>query len=130
MRVETTSQMATKTWSVGSALKSHTMAADIINRDKVGTSITDINDQRILDASNLALLQRFCAAPSTKDEILRDEDMLDSPGDKVGSKALSKGHLVGYMIARHDTENPALEDREIEMLREWFERGEADMETR
>jgi len=116
-------------WSVGSAIKSHTMAADIINRDKADSSITDINHERILDPSKLAVLQRFCADPSTKNEILREQEMIDNPGDGVGSKAVSKGDLVGFMIARHDTENPALEDREIKMLREWFERGEADMET-
>ena len=50
--------------------------------------------------------------------MLRDRDMLDEPGDWPGKKAQS--------AARHGTETPALEEREIEMLRKWFESGAAD----
>lgn len=47
--------------------------------------------------------------------------------DKPGKKAQTKhGSLAGFVIARHGPETPALEEREIEMLRAWFESGGAD----
>jgi hypothetical protein len=59
--------------------------------------------------------------------VLRDRDMLDEPGDWPGKNAQSAhGSLAGFAIARHGTETPALEEREIEMLRKWFESGAAD----
>ncbi len=115
-------------WSVASATRSHTMAADIIDRDKTVPSVTDLDHQRILGAPESHRLQRFCADPSSKDAILRDEDMVDEPGQLPGTKAHSKGSLAGFLIAHHETERPALEDREIEMLRKWFESGEAGMD--
>ena len=104
------------------------MAADIINRDKAHPSVTDWDHQRILGPPELLRLQRFCADPSSKDAILRDEDMVDEPGARPGTKAHSKGSLAGFLIAHHGTERPALEDREIEMLRKWFESGEPGMD--
>ena len=104
------------------------MATDIINRDKADPSVTDLDHQRILGASELRRLQRFCATPSSKDAILRDEDMVDEPGTSPGTKAHSKGSLAGFLIAHHETERPALEDSEIEKLRKWFESGEAGLD--
>lgn len=100
-------------------IRLHTLAAEIIGRH---------NDAcPILDPSELTLLRRFCADPSAKEAILRDRDMLDDAGDWPGQKAQSKhGSLAGFAVARHGTETPALEDREIEMLKEWFGSGAAD----
>jgi hypothetical protein len=103
----------------GEMIRSHTLAAEIITRHN--------DDCPILDHNELTLLRRFCADPSVKEAILRDRDMLDGPADLPGKTAQSKhGSLVGFAIARHSTETPALEDREIEMLRKWFESGAAD----
>jgi hypothetical protein len=98
---------------------SHTLAAEIIARH---------NDAcPIFDSRELELLRRFCADPSAKEAVLRDRDMLDEPGDWPGKKAQSvHGSLAGFAIAKHGTETPALEEREIEMLRKWFESGAAD----
>lgn len=50
--------------------------------------------------------------------------MMDEAGDAPGARAQAKyGSLVGYCIVRHETEEPALGGREIEMLRGWFEEG-------
>ncbi|RDL40116.1 uncharacterized protein BP5553_00095 [Venustampulla echinocandica] len=99
-------------------IETHTLAMEVIARH---------NDAcPIFDASELALLARFCAQPETKDFILRESDMLDEPGDAPGTRAsATRGSLAGYAIARHGTDNPVLEDREIEMLRRWFETGGA-----
>ena len=103
----------------GEMIRSHTLAAEIIARH---------NDPcPILDSSELTLLRRFCADPSAKEAVLRDRDMLDEPSDWPGKRAQSKyGSLAGFTIARHGTQTPALEEREIEMLRKWFESGAAD----
>jgi hypothetical protein len=77
---------------------SHTLAAEIIARH---------NDAcPILDSSELELLHRFCA------------DLLRKRQCCVTAKAQSAhGSLAGFAIARHGTETPALEEREIKMLR-------------
>ena len=105
--------------SAATMIKFHSLAAETMSRH---------NDScPIFDASALALLRRFCIDPSNKDAILRDRDMVDEPGDAPGTRANAKwGSLAGYAIARHGTENPVLEEREIEALRKWFESGAAD----
>jgi hypothetical protein len=103
----------------GEMIRSHTLAAEIIARHHDACPI--------LGSSELTLLRRFCADPSAKEAVLRDRDMLDEPGDWPGKKAQSKhGSLAGFAIARHGTETPALQDREIEMLKKWFESGAVD----
>jgi len=107
--------------SVATMIKSHTLAAEIIDR----AGAHDDNSS-ILDPSELLLLRRFCAdpSPSTKDAILRERDMVDEPGDRPGTRANRKyGSLAGYAVATYGTENSALEEREVEMLRRWFESG-------
>lgn len=50
--------------------------------------------------------------------------MLDRPGQRPGEKAVThRGSLVGMLIARWGTEEPALGEGEWEELREWFEMG-------
>ena len=105
--------------STDEMIRTHTLAAQII--------ANHTEPCPVLDSNALALLQRFCADPSSGDAILRDCDMVDGPGDEPGHRANSKyGNLVGYAIARHGTDKPVLEEREIDMLREWFKSGGAE----
>jgi hypothetical protein len=105
--------------SPGEMIRSHTLAAETIARHHDACPI--------FDARELTLLRRFCADLAAKEAILRDRDMLDELGDWPGKNAQSKhGSLAGFVVARHGSETPALEEGEIEMLREWFESGAAD----
>lgn len=37
--------------------------------------------------------------------------------------AAGKGDLVGFLVARHGTDDPAFDEKDLEMLRGWFGRG-------
>lgn len=106
--------MATYTGpSVGQMLKNHTLAHEIITRHD------GPQHESVLDDSELRLLQRFCADPSSKDEIL--------DGYVAGSQPQS---LVKFVVHKHGSEQPALEESEIVELRDWFTRGGAgDLES-
>jgi hypothetical protein len=107
-------------------IRTHTLADEIINRHShYGTG-----NGSILDDNELSLLKRFVTDPSSKDALLREREMVDEPGERPGTRAVAKsGSLVGYVIARHGTEDPVLEEGEIERLRGWFveweEKGDA-----
>ena len=104
--------------TVGKMLSSHTLAANIINHHNT--------DDCVLDASELAMLQRFSVHPtiSTRDAILRDQGMsVERNPELRGKKVMQSGSLVAFCVARHGTGIPAFEEREIEMLRVWFEGG-------
>ncbi len=76
-------------------LDNHSMASEIIARAK--------DPQPVLDDNNLAILRRFCMDPSSKDDILKDLDLVDQPEDnegKAGAKAQSKGGLAGFIVAK------------------------------
>lgn len=109
--------MAPQGWNTGDQIRQHNLAASIINGH--GTE----ND--VFDDRNLANLQRFCLQPTTatRDEMMAEHDWVDGPGERPGDKAASKGDLVGYLVARHGTSDPALDERDLDMLKEWFEKG-------
>ena len=99
-------------------LRTHTLATTIISHHNTPSPI--------LDAKELSLLRAFCANPSTlnKQALLTAHDMLDGPGQRPGEKAATvKGSLVGMLIARWGTEEPALGEGEWKMLKDWFEMG-------
>lgn len=82
------------------------------------------SNNAILSAPELVLLRQFCIEPcvAKRDAILAERNMEDEPGARPGKKAAeSQGSLVGLMIARYGTHEPALEDWEWEMLRVWFD---------
>ena len=71
-----------------------------------------------------------CSVASAPDPQLRTNKccvtatVLDEPVDTPGKKAQSAcGSLAVFTVARHGTESQALEEREIEMFRTWFESG-------
>ena len=50
--------------------------------------------------------------------------MQDEEGQRPGTKAMAtKGSLMGLLIARYESSEPALTEGEIEELRRWFESG-------
>jgi hypothetical protein len=105
--------------SVAEMIRTHTLAAEMSDRHH--------DKDNILDDSALAMLRRFSTAPSTKDQILWDIDIVDEPGDEPGTRANHHySSHVGYCIARHGTKNPVFNDDEVQMLRMWFESGGPD----
>ena len=110
--------MAPEGWHTGEQIRDHKLASSIINGHHTP-------DDEVLDASSLELLQRFCADPSTsnRDAILSDHGWIDDAGQRPGTKAADSGDLVGYCIARHDTDNPAFDERDLKILQEWFRKG-------
>ncbi|MCJ1396020.1 hypothetical protein MMC18_008907 [Xylographa bjoerkii] len=101
---------------MGFVMRSHLLAASIIARHQMP-------EHKILDDRELGILRQFCANPAKKDEVLMKHDMVDKSRKPAGSSAQQLSSLAGHCVARHGTENPALNEEEIEMLRNWFERG-------
>lgn len=95
--------------SVRDMLKSHTLAAEIIARD-------DRRENEILDEAELVILDRFCAQPGARDEILRNAHEAGIYSGAEGGQT----SLACYVVAQHGTARPALLDEEIERLRAWF----------
>lgn len=59
-----------------------------------------------------------------RDEILHEEDWVDEMGTRDGTQAVKKsGSLAGLLIARYGTSDPALDDRDWELLDEWMVGG-------
>jgi 3-deoxy-D-arabino-heptulosonate 7-phosphate (DAHP) synthase len=42
--------------------------------------------------------------------------------DQIIAQAV-KGDLAGYVIMRHGTDDPVFDARDLEMLKDWFEKG-------
>jgi len=93
--------------SVPEMVATHTLAENIIKYDDAATG------NSILDEENLALLRRFVENPPDRDAILKDEGIEDGEGTGLQS-------LAGYMVLKHGKGDNMLDEREIEMLREWF----------
>ncbi len=101
---------------IGSMISSHTLATSIISRH--GTP------DAVLDTEELSMLKEFCRDPSKRDVILADNDMKDEAGQRPGTKALQQRRsLVGLIIARYGTSEPALTKDEIQDLKDWFGQG-------
>ncbi|KIX92838.1 uncharacterized protein Z520_11501 [Fonsecaea multimorphosa CBS 102226] len=105
------------TWNTGEQIRSHKLACSIINFHDTADAV--------LDDSELDLLESFTNDPSTenRDRILRAKGWADQPGQRRGSKAAENGSLVGHLISRYGSEEPALDDRDWELLTEWFGKG-------
>ncbi len=93
-------------------IQSHTLAKEIIARSN--------DPEPVLDPTELARLKRFVEVPSSKNEILKDLDMEDQEGDRPGTKAHSKGSLVGFLIAKSAAGTEILSEEEMLQLRTWF----------
>ncbi|KAM0271655.1 hypothetical protein ACHAQH_008990 [Verticillium albo-atrum] len=90
-------------------MANHTTAQEIIARN---------NDPGpVLDSDELTLLEHFVKDPS------QAKTILESKG--YTNEAQRSSSLVTHAISVHGTENPALRDDEIRVLKEWFESGRA-----
>lgn len=114
-----------------SALYTGPPVKDMIASHSLAENIIKYHDEPcpILDPSELVLLRRFVNEPSSRDQILRDCDMVDE--EQLGSGASKYGSLAGYIVARHRpeaTSGPglAMTEEEIKTLRTWFDSGAAD----
>jgi len=106
------------TWNTGEQIRDHKLACSIIN-------FHDTEDA-VFDQSNLDLLKRFTDDISleNRDDILRENGWVDLPGGRPGMTAVKKDmSLSGLIIARYGTEDPALDDRDWQLLKEWNNRG-------
>lgn len=80
----------------------------------------------IFDEQSLAFLREFCEAPSESKALLSSRDMLDKPGQSLGTRANKvHGSLVGYLISKHGSDEAILRDEEITELADWFNSGSA-----
>lgn len=104
--------------SVPEMIRTRSFARNIISRH--GTA------DAIFDEEKLSLLHQFCQAPDRKTELLAETDMLDEPGEPLGTKANKvHGNLAGYLIAKHNSPEAILTSAEIVELHQWFESGRA-----
>ncbi|EXJ77974.1 hypothetical protein A1O3_09133 [Capronia epimyces CBS 606.96] len=106
------------TWDTGEQIREHKLAYSIINLH--GT------EDAVFDERNLDLLKRFTdnVSTTTRDEILADYGWVDRPDDRPGQKAVTKsGSLVGMLIARYGTREPALDEHDWKLLAGWMGQG-------
>jgi len=102
-------------YNVRDMISTHTLAQNIITGHNTPNSV--------LDAKELDLLHRFCLSPASKLSLLEAEDMLSY----LEPEADAPKSLVGYCIARSDTEDPVLTDLEITLLKTWFQSLDVDV---
>jgi hypothetical protein len=99
--------------SMGTLMAQHTLGDAIIEYHP--------KTPAILGSNELALLRAYVMNPSAAPELLKTCDMVDSEEEQPGERArVQYGSLVGYAIA-----GGKLDEREIGVLREWFEKGGA-----
>lgn len=112
--------MASKTtpdgWDTNQQIRDHQLATSIINGHKNGA-----ND--VFDPESLEMLQQFCVSDPTsaREQIAKEKGWAVGPDGNIAEAV--KGHLAGYAIMKHGTHDPVFDGRDLEMLREWFEKG-------
>jgi hypothetical protein len=103
-------------WNTGEQIRDHQLATSIINGHINGSNI-------VFDPESLEILRRFCVSDpsSARDELAKEKGWTMGP-DRAIAEAV-KGDLAGYVIMRHGTDDPAFDARDLEMLKDWFEKG-------
>ena len=102
----------------GEQIRDHKFACSAINLH--GTTDCVFDDERLDE------LERFTRSRSVaiRDQIVAEKDWADGPGvSRFGQTVASKGSLTGYLIVRYGTEDPALDERDWELVDEWFQKG-------
>lgn len=108
----------TVTGNTGEQIREHKLACSIINLH--GT------EDAVFDNESLDFLKTFTQTRSlaARDAVLREHAWLDHTGSAVNKQAvLDDGSLSGLLIAKYGTEEPALDERDWELLDEWFAKG-------
>ena len=80
----------------------------------------------MFDEDRLDELERFTLSRSIamRDQMVAEKDWADGPGvSRFGETVASKGSLTEYLIVRYGTDDPALDERDWELLDEWFQKG-------
>jgi len=106
------------TWNTGEQIRDHKLACSIIN---LHGTVDSVFDQSCLDE-----LKRFTddISMQNRDEILTEKGWVDPPGGRPGHMAVEKdGSLTGHLIARYGTLEPAFDDRDWQLLKEFLDRG-------
>ncbi|KAJ9615010.1 hypothetical protein H2200_001084 [Cladophialophora chaetospira] len=106
------------TWDTGEQIREHKLACSVINLH--GT------EDCVFDQTNLDLLKRFTDDISigNRNEILMEMGWTDPPGSRPGESAVNKNRsLSGLLIARYGTDEPALDERDWQLLKEWNDQG-------
>ncbi|KAK0929680.1 hypothetical protein LTR29_016952 [Friedmanniomyces endolithicus] len=103
-------------WNTGEQIRDHKLATSIINGHTNGT-----ND--VFDSVSLETLRRFCVdgTASALEHTIREKGWFDQSCQDAGAAA--KDDLVRYLGVKQGTKDPALDGRDLEMLREWFMKG-------
>ncbi|ETI26565.1 hypothetical protein G647_03343 [Cladophialophora carrionii CBS 160.54] len=99
-------------------IRDHKLACSVINLH--GT------EDCVFDQASLDFLKRFTDDISieNRDKILVENGWVDPPGARPGSMAARKsGSLSGLLVARYGTDDPALDERDWELLKEWNDKG-------
>ena len=102
----------------GEQIREHKLACSVINFH--GT------EDAVFDEYNLALLKRFTDEISigNRNEILMEMGWIYPPDQRPGQAAVNRnGSLSGLLIARYGTDEPAFDNRDWELLKEWNDRG-------
>ncbi|KAK6365676.1 hypothetical protein, variant [Exophiala oligosperma] len=106
------------TWNTGEQIREHKLACSIINLH--GT------EDAVFDDENLDFLKGFTQNRSLaeRNNVLREHGWHDDTGSGANKQAiLNDGSLSGLLIAKYGTEEPALDERDWELLDEWFAKG-------
>jgi hypothetical protein len=80
----------------------------------------------VFDQENLEFLKRFTDDISleNRNAILMEMGWVDPHGERPGMTAVNKsGSLTGFLIGRYGTDDPAFDDRDWELVKEWIDRG-------
>ncbi len=102
----------------GEQIRDHKLACSVIN---FHSTPDEVFDDHCLEELKEFTQDRSVAS---RNQWLIERDMVDSPdARRTGEGAASKGSLTGLMIARYGTSDPALDERDWELLEEWFEKG-------
>lgn len=99
--------MAPPNWDTYQQIRDHKLAASIINGH--GT-----DHDAVFDEVGLEKLRQFVKDPASRTELLKTYGW-DDPA--------ARRDLVGHLVFKHGTEDPAFDERDLEMLSEWFEKG-------